>query len=372
MHTAEYDGLPLFRATFPEESDGIIRVSLVDMPAVKSDFMFFSAAKKPQLYSVANEDKRLVRGVILRADYPIYRFEYGHEFYITFEKEEIKKLAERYLYDGRQNRVNLQHERNSDVAGVHLRQLFIKDTEAGVNPVGFEDIEDGSLFGEYHVLNDEVWAAIKEGTYKGFSVEIMGCAEADVEEFCKTTKNQSNMSIKSMFKKLLVNFAAVNTDKGVLAWDGEAELAVGDAVFIEEDGERKDAPEGDYTTEEGKIIKVTNGKVAELIDPETEIAEQPAEEQMAEDTPEEVADEAGTKNDEDELWAKFNDLAKRVEALEAEVAAGKERADKMSADIEAFGKTPAAAPAHEEFKEHSQKSSGNEKLDRVKRIVSAK
>lgn len=372
MHTAEYDGLPLFRATFPEESDGIIRVSLVDMPAVQSDFMFFSAAKKPQLYSVANEDKRLVRGVILRADYPIYRFEYGHEFYITFEKEEIKKLAERYLYDGRQNRVNLQHERDSDVAGVHLRQLFIKDTEAGVNPVGFEDIEDGSLFGEYHVLNDEVWAAIKEGTYKGFSVEIMGCAEADVEEFCKKTKSTKNMGIKSIFKKLLVSLAAVNTDKGILLWDGEEDLKQGDAVFVEENGERKDAPDGDYTTEDGKVIKVANGKVAELIDPEAEVAEQPGEEQMAEETPEEVAEEAGTKNDEDELWAKFNDLAKRVEALEAEVAAGKERADKMSADIEAFGKTPAAAPAHEEFKEHSQKSSGNEKLDRVKRIVSAK
>lgn len=353
MHTAEYDGLPLFRATFPEESDGIIRVSLVDMPAVQSDFMFFSAAKKPQLYSVANEDKRLVRGVILRADYPIYRFEYGHEFYITFEKEEIKKLAERYLYDGRQNRVNLQHERNSDVAGVHLRQLFIKDTEAGVNPVGFEDIEDGSLFGEYHVLNDEVWAAIKEGTYKGFSVEIMGCAEADVEEFCKTIKNQSNMTIKTLFKKLLVNFAAVNTDKGVLAWDGEAELAVGDAVFIEEDGERKDAPEGEYTTEEGKIIKVAEGKVAEIIDPEEDVAEeQPEAEQMAEDTPEEGAGD-------NELAATVADLVARVEALEAELAASKEFAEQMKAEFEAFAKTPAADPAHQEFAEQSNPTTTN-------------
>ncbi|MBQ5639069.1 MAG: hypothetical protein IIV06_08500 [Alistipes sp.] len=353
MHTAEYDGLPLFKATFPEESDGIIRVSLVDMPAVQSDFMFFSAAKKPQLYSVANEEKRLVRGVILRADYPIYRFEYGHEFYITFEKEEIKKLAERYLYDGRQNRVNLQHERNSDVAGVHLRQLFIKDTEAGVNPVGFEDIEDGSLFGEYHIINDEVWAAIKEGTYKGFSVEIMGCAEADVEEFCKTTKNQSNMSLKSMFKKLLVNFAAVNTDKGVLAWDGEAELAVGDAVFIEEDGERKDAPEGDYTTEEGKIIKVAEGKVAEIIDPEEDVAEeQPEAEQMAEETPEEGAGD-------NELAAIVADLVARVEALEAELAASKEFAEQMKAEFEAFAKTPAADPAHQEFAEQSIPTTNN-------------
>ena len=31
---AEFNGLPLYKAVFPEEADGILRVSLVDMPAV--------------------------------------------------------------------------------------------------------------------------------------------------------------------------------------------------------------------------------------------------------------------------------------------------------------------------------------------------
>ena len=48
---------------------------------------------------------------------------------------------------------------------------LIKDVDKGINPVGFDDIENGSLFGKYRVLNDEVWADVKAGKFKGFSIE---------------------------------------------------------------------------------------------------------------------------------------------------------------------------------------------------------
>ena len=51
--------------------------------------------------------------------------------------------------------------------------MFVKDAEKGVNPKGFEEYADGSIFAEFHIMNDEVWNAIKDGTYKGFS--LAGC-----------------------------------------------------------------------------------------------------------------------------------------------------------------------------------------------------
>ena len=334
----EFNGLPLYRAVFPEEADGILRVSLVDRPAVESDFMFFAKAEKVQMYSVTDEEKRLVRGVILRADYPIYRVDpFLGEFYITFGKEEIRELAEKYLYDGRQNRVNIMHERNSDVLGVNLRQIFIKDSANGIAPKGFDDIADGSLFGEYHVTNNEVWEAVKAGTYKGFSVEIVG--QIKPNEFSKP-KPKNNM-IKAIFKKFMVELASVTTDKGILVWDGDEDLKAGDAVYIEEDGQSTPAPDGDYTVEDGKIIKVADGKVAEIVDPKAEVDEEekPAEEEMAEEPTEEEKPAEETP-----------DYKADIEALKAEV-------DKLKADIEAlkegvekFSKAPAAAPAHEEFR----------------------
>lgn len=66
----------------------------------------------------------------------------------------------------------------------------------------------------------------------------------------------------------------VQTDKGKLEWDNEDEdLKAGDAVYItDEDGNRNPAPDGDYTTEDGKVIVVVDGKVSEIKDPNAEVA----------------------------------------------------------------------------------------------------
>ena len=341
---AEFNGLPLYKAVFPLESDGILRVSLVDQPAVESDFMYFSKQSKPMLYSVASEEKRIVRGVILRADYPIYRYDHHiGEYYIMFDPKEIRELAERYLYDGRQNKVNLQHERNSDVGGVNLRQIFIKDSKNGINPKGFEDIEDGSLFGEYHVTNDAVWEEIKKGTYKGFSVEIV----AELGEAFSKTKHKSKMSIKATLKKLFVRMAAVTTDKGILAWDGEEDIAVGDVAYIEEEGERTPAPDGEYKLEDGTVIVVAEGKVSEIIDPKEE-TEETTEEQPEEEMSEEPEDETPAEETPD-YKAEIEAIKAEIEALKAEIEAIKNGAEQMQAEVAKFAKAPAAEPAHKVF-----------------------
>ena len=132
--------------------------------------MAFNKDEQPLKFAVENEDKHIVRGVIMRADFPIYRVGIsGFEYLIEYDKETIRIMAEKYLYDGFQNNVDTQHN-NKLEQGVNLVQWFIKDTENGINPKGFEDIEDGSLFAEYKVNNEEIWQQIKDGTFKGFSL----------------------------------------------------------------------------------------------------------------------------------------------------------------------------------------------------------
>ena len=170
-----YNGLPLFEASI-EDGDqmaiGMIRISLVDYPAVESDFVKFAKNDRPMMYAVQDEEKRIVRGVVMRAGFPIYRNdpEWG-EYYTVYNADTVREMAEKYLFDGRQNDVNLMHEQGTDVEGVNMVQFFIKDSAKGVNPEGFEEIEDGSLFAEFHVQNDVVWEQIKSGEYKGFSLE---------------------------------------------------------------------------------------------------------------------------------------------------------------------------------------------------------
>ena len=163
-------GLPVFDALVNDEETGMLKISLVDEPAVMTDFLAFDAIRRMQMYAVQDDEKRLVYGVVMRANFPILRRSPGiGEYYIVYKPDTIRKMAEKYLADGLQNRVNVQH--SEDVEGVRMVQWFIKDAARGVNPEGFADIADGSLFAEFHVQNDEVWKAVKDGTYNGFSLE---------------------------------------------------------------------------------------------------------------------------------------------------------------------------------------------------------
>ena len=63
--------------------------------------------------------------------------------------------------------------------------------------------------------------------------------------------------------KLLLKFAEVETDKGLLTYEGE--LVVGNEVFIEKDGELIPAEDGEYVAED-KTIVVKDGKIAEIVE----------------------------------------------------------------------------------------------------------
>lgn len=279
-------GIPVYNALVDDEGTGMIRVSLVDDPAVMTNFLAFDKDRKTLTYRVADEDRRLVFGVLMRADFPIYRNDprFG-EFYIVYTADTIRKMAEKYMAEDRQNNVDTMHDRD-DRDGITLVQYFLKDTARGIAPEGFDEVADGSLFAEYHIENDDVWAKIKDGSYRGFSIEIVNdlvpeedagkVAEIIEETEGRFTSNTTDMSKFARFKaglaRLLAQFGNVATDKGILAWEGDEDLKAGDEVFIEDsEGNRTPAPEGDYITTDAKTIRVADGKVAEIIDPEAEV-----------------------------------------------------------------------------------------------------
>ena len=281
-------GIPVYDAIISDEETGMFRISLVDDPAVMSNFQAFDAHKKPMRYAIQDEEKRLVRGCIMRSDFPIYRRdEKMGEYYVIYKAEEIRKMAEKYLMEGRQNDVNLMHQEGSDVDGVQMVQYFIKGD--GIQVDGFDDCADGSLFGEFHVVNDEIWAEIKAGTYKGFSLEgvfdlVPEQNKDEIQEivdlldgaFKRIFKPNTFMSKLSKFKaalaKMLQEFGNVTTDKGIISWDGDEDLKAGDSVYVEDsEGNRTPAPDGDYKTDDNKVIVVVEGKVSEIKDAEAEI-----------------------------------------------------------------------------------------------------
>ena len=435
------NGIPVYDALITDEECGMNRISLVDAPAVDADFLAFAKEKTPQMYSVTDEEKRIVRGVVMRADYPIYRKDSRRgEYYVIFKADTIRLMAEKYLLESKQNEVNLDHQEDTEVDGVQMVQWFIKDSANGINPAGFEDIADGSLFAEFHVVNDDVWASIKEGTYNGFSLEGVYDMQpetnvSEVEEivdvldgiFSKLYK-QDKMSKLARFKealaKILVECGSTTTDKGILYWESDADLKEGDEVFVEDaEGNRTPAPSGDYTTSDGKVIVVVDGKVAEIKDAEAEVA--PEEPESADDNNEGGNDNEGGDNtpaggeggeggndtpgdgeggeggeggndtpadpeqpEQPVEGADDDEIQERIKALEDMVAmiceylgiGGAVEPEtlpvamaSMKKEIESLKGKPMAKPAHEEVVASAQnKPTGIKGIDRLARIMSAK
>lgn len=391
MALKTYNGLPIFEATIGDNPEaGINKISLVDYPAVESDFLSFAKKERQMNYAIQNEEKRLVRGVIMRADFPIYRNNEQGEYYIVYKADTIREMAEKYLFDGKQNNVNLMHEDDSDVEGVNMVQFFIKDVEHGVNPEGFEEIEDGSLFAEFHVCNDEVWDQIKAGEYKGFSLEGRFYQEqlssqreemGLLERTFKKLFNTDSMSKSDKFKKMLAEFladeteiklASTTTDKGVLSWDGEDELKQGDAVYIlNETGERSKPEDGEYATED-KIFVVADGKVAEIKDKPVEEEQKPAEEEK----PEEMAEDEGQSEESDQTGSLEERVAKIEEILDqlmeyfGILRLQKDEVAQLKSEIETLKKQPAADPAHKAFKKVvTTETTGNKGIDNLRKLV---
>ena len=162
---------PLYELTL-DDALGVYAVALVRRPAMQQSWQVFSEDEKPLKFAVQDEEQRKVLAVLCRADFPIYRVgPSGYEYYVYFSRETVDALVRRLFQNSFQNEINNEHENAFRIDGVHLNQVYLKDSTKGINPVGFENIEEGSAFAEYKIEDDEVWQAIKEGVWTGVSIE---------------------------------------------------------------------------------------------------------------------------------------------------------------------------------------------------------
>ena len=146
------------------------QIALVDTPAIESDFMAF---KKKHNFKVISEDKRIVSGFAMMAEKPIYRRDdNGKEYYVKFTADSVKNIAEQFFKNNLSNQTNAMHQTDNFLEGVYVFESFLIDENRGINvPKGYDDAPEGSWFISMKVENNEVWESVKNGTFKGFSVE---------------------------------------------------------------------------------------------------------------------------------------------------------------------------------------------------------
>lgn len=379
----EYKGLPLYRAEIDADdtTTGMFVISLVDSPATMSDFMAFNEDKRLMTYNVESDEKRQVFGLVMAADMPIYRRDdNGFEYYITYSKETIALMAEKYLKMSLQNNVDTQHSFELE-DGIFMNQLFVKDTEKGVSPKGYEDYKDGSLFAQFHIANDSVWEEVKKGTYKGFS--LAGVFNVEPKEETKEDDKNNNKeekkdnsfmkikSIKEALKAMIrqMEFSTATTDKGVIGWDVDGDIEVGVEVYVvDENGDKQPIEDGDYVLEDGRTVVVKDSKVEEIKEKAEEpTVEEPTNEPTTEETNVEENEEPTDTEVENPDGTEEKDNT-AIEELRKEVNELYDLVDKLTKRIEELENKPAAQPVQEDFKNVNQiEKTGNKAIDTLSR-----
>ena len=341
--------IPTLRATFDPTNplEGMFVVSLVEDPAIGS--LFFPFGEEKINLSILDAPQHKVIGCVLRADYPILRIDGEGKYYnLVFDKETIYELTQHFVKYNNTGNVSVLHN-GKPLGGVELTQLFIKDKSKGIDPVGFEEVSDGSLFAEYKILNEEVWKGICNGVYRGFSIEgVFELAPVKIQETNQKVNQETNkLNIFNMSKlrdklaKMLLKFDSISTDKADLFYDHEGELVVGDEVYTyNEAGDRVPVADGEYLSD-NIVYDIENSKVTEIKRFESpDPAKEDLEAMPADPVAPEATPEAPAMPD-----PKVTELESKVTELESKVTELISKVEELTAKIE----TPVVEPIAEVF-----------------------
>lgn len=152
------------------EFSGVEAISIVEEPAIESDFIALKAHKIEM--AEVNAEKRILMGPALIPNKKIYRRDVtGEEYYIFFSEETVTKASQLFLSRGNQNNSTLEHEYNLKGMSV-VESWIVEDEKKDKSALYNLNMPKGTWMVSVKVNNDDVWNEfVKTGKVKGFSIE---------------------------------------------------------------------------------------------------------------------------------------------------------------------------------------------------------
>ena len=283
-------------------------VSLVDEPAIESDFVALAKEKPIEEVKLSSDERHMLYGAALIPDKEIYRYDGENEYYLSFTKESIEKMSQDFFKNFRQANVTIDHEEAAKDITIVESWLVEDPYRDKANALGLENLPVGTWMVGMKVNEIDTWERVKSGELRGFSVESL----ISLEDFSKNVKNDDmqndEMKIWNSIKELVSGLFAKSEESL------EAEEPVGE-------------PTPEPTPAEPEPVQEPEPEQAPEPQPEPEPAE-------SEPAPVEPAD---PKNEIDALNA-------TLDALKAEIEALKGINEGMQHKIDELGKMPSAEP----------------------------
>jgi hypothetical protein len=287
------ENLTIYDWEFSEDDEkavGVYAISLVQTPATDIYAMQFKSELEPQLFKLADEEKRILVSPILIPEQLIYRENInGKPAYVKASRETIAKIQENFVKRGFQASSNIEHDGVPIEGILFTEQWTVNDSlNDTINSYGFSDIPEGSWCVKAK-LSQELWDDyIKTKKVRGFSIEgLLGLKKINSLNKLKMNRETINSIVAESIKQVALasDLPSFETKDGKKVY--ATDLAV-DSVVTDEEGnplvsasfevdgnvyhtDDKGAivnfeavdPDKDVTIE-AEIIKEDESKVAEL------------------------------------------------------------------------------------------------------------
>jgi len=338
-----------------KNGEGITAISLVKNPAIEQNWIAFSKngdmVAKPNkafAFKTIDEDQRIIAGPAMIPDKLIYRKDPdGEEYFVFFNGTTIRELSERFLLQGKQNNMTLEHEATLNDLSV-VESWIVEDSEKDKSAMYGFDLPVGSWFVKVKVLNDDVWNLVKGKSVAGFSVEGVFTRELiknSKQQMEKTTLDGYLNKIRSLFnteetqeqtteetteetqEQTTEQFGTVEAEGAngavVITFPGEV-LEVGAAITTVVEEAEVPVPTGEYTLSDGSVLVVVeDGVVGEL---------RPAE--NTDENPEDMEAEKSEGLKEEQVNALIDGIAEIISKFQKQV--GEDIANAIAENAEAL------------------------------------
>ncbi len=338
----------------PKKNKGVYGISLVENPAMEGLFIALSKDDVIQFKTV-DEEQRILMGLVLEPNKPIYRNQNGEEFNIVFNEQTIKELSYGFFKNNNHSNSTIEHDVKQNIQGVTFTESWIvenPEVDKSTN-FGFK-YPKGSWLAVMKVDSEEVWNDyVKTGKVQGFSIDAMLSLE---EVNLKSNINMSKQEEKSFIEllkdlpnqiKLALNPKAENEIKlgEIMLADGSLKIEYdGDTLMPEiacwvtaEDGTRVPVPVGEHPLEDGTILIVEQEGIVKEVKP----AESPVEPTVPTDMNEPTHD-GKVSND-----AKIaSEIESAIKSILIKYTTQEQTITELKAQVEELGKQPASKPIH--------------------------
>jgi len=327
------------------KNKGTYGISFVLQPAMEQTFIALKEHEQEIKLKVVDEEKRIVIGLVLEPNKPVYRNQGGEEFTLSFEEKDIESMCHDFTLFNNNSNSTIEHDKNNQLKNVWFAENWIVRDEKIDTAVAYGlSPKIGSWMSIAKIENDNLWEDIKLGKVKGFSIDAMlSLEEVNLKSHIEMSKSESLLerillAITPKQKEIKLGKVKVKDTDIVIEFEGEEPMVGASVWMTASDETRVPVPVGEYVIDETGVTYVVKeeGILAEIMPPMTDAPE---------NTLAEMGEDGKVSNDA-KIASEIESAIKSIliKYTEQDVVIGELKAElaQVKNELVEFGKAPAS------------------------------